>query len=67
MDTYDTIEMDQYRIDIAKLIRTICHLQDYDKKYFMAEVETNKKYIYFIIPIISQTNITWKLSRRISK
>ena len=30
-DTDEWIEMDQYRIDIDKLIRTICHLQ-HEKK-----------------------------------
>ena len=42
MYTYNTIRIDQNGIEIAKLIRSVCHLQDNEKQDVMASVETNK-------------------------
>ena len=42
MGKYDIIKTDKDGIEISKLIRTICHLQDDDKQDIMSAVETNK-------------------------
>ena len=42
MDTYDVIETNQDAIDISKLIRNICHLQDDNRQDVMDAVEINK-------------------------
>ena len=42
MGKYDIIKIDKDGIEISKLIRTICHLQDDDKQDIMSAVETNK-------------------------
>ena len=55
MDTYGAIKTDQYGIEPAKMIRTICNLQYGEKQDVMAAVETNKKvYLFYQAP--SQTN-----------
>ena len=57
MDKYDTTEIYQDRIELAKLIRTICHLQDDDKQYVMAAVETNKQvYMFYQAPYQSNAD-----------
>ena len=43
MVKYDVIETDQDRIELAKIIWTIYHLQDDDKKDVMDAVESNKQ------------------------
>ena len=41
METYDEIETKQDGIDLAKLIHSMCHLQDDDKQDDMVVAETN--------------------------
>ena len=47
MDKYENTEIYQYGIEIAKLIRTICHLQDGNKQDVMDEVKTDKQVFMF--------------------
>ena len=47
MDKYNIIEMYQEEIEIAKLIWTICHLQDDDKQDVMDVVEIDKQVYLF--------------------
>ena len=47
MDIYGIIEIYQDMIELAKLIRTICHLQYDDKQDAMTTVETNKQVYLF--------------------
>ena len=42
MYTYDAIETDKDSIDLSKMIRTICYLQDDNKQDAMTPVETDK-------------------------
>ena len=57
MDTYETIENDQYGIEIVNLIQTVCHVQDDDKQYVMASVETYKQvYLFYKSPYQSNTD-----------
>ena len=49
-DTYDAIEIDHDGIELAKLIQTICHLQDHNKKDIMDTVETNNQMYLFYHP-----------------
>ena len=55
IDTDELIETNQDRIDQSKLIRTICHLQDNEKKYVLAAAETDKK-VYLFYQAIYQSN-----------
>ena len=51
MDTCDSIETVQDRIELAKIICSICHIQYYDKRYVMVMVETNKQlYLFYQRP-----------------
>ena len=43
MENCKTTDMDQYFIDLSKLIRSDRHPQDDDKQYFMVAVETDKQ------------------------
>ena len=47
MDTYNEIETDQDMIELANMIRDICHLQDDDKQDVMAVVEIDKQVYLF--------------------
>ena len=52
MDKCNIFEMYQDEIELAKLIRTICHPLDDDKQYFMAVVETDKQdYLFNPTPL----------------
>ena len=66
MDTYNEIETDQDMIELANMIRDICHLQDDDKQDVMAAVKTNRKVCLFYQAPISQTQIIWNISSCIS-
>ena len=43
--------MNQYGIDLDKIVCIVCHLQNYDNKDVVAVVETNKQvYLFYLIP-----------------
>ena len=58
MGTYDAIKTDQDGIDLAKLIQTIFHLQDDDKKDIMAAVENNTQ-LYMFHPSLYLSNANY--------
>ena len=55
MDKYNIFETYQYVIELAKLILTICQLQNDGKQDFMATVETYKQ-LYLLYRLSYQSN-----------
>ena len=58
MDTYNTIKINQDGIKIAKIIRSVCHLQENDKQDVMVAVETNKQ-VYLFYQAFHQSNMDY--------
>ena len=57
MYTYDAIETDKDSIDLSKMIRTICYLQDDNKQDAMFAVEIdNQLYLFYKAPYQSNAD-----------
>ena len=58
VETYDLIETNQDEIEIANLIRSICHLKCEDKQDVMDAVETDK-HVYLFYQGPNQSNMNY--------